>query len=263
MDFFIISCEHGGNHIPSRYRSLFLGQQAVLASHRGHDAGSLLMATELAEALRAPLVASTTSRLLVDLNRSIGHPHLFSATTRHARAEIRAEIVDQHYRPHRSRVEHLVTQAVSRGQRAIHIAAHSFTPELNGTTRNAHVGLLYDPARDGEAEFCAQWKRSLATLAPELRVRRNYPYAGKSDGLTSHLRRNLGFGEYVGVELEINQGIVSAGGARWIALRRVLIDALRDASAPSHKPLLHNAPSRNAPSRNAPSRKPLTNDGAS
>ena len=57
---------------------------------------------------------------------------------------------------------------------------------------------------------------------------------------------------------EINQGIVSAGGARWIALRRVLIDALREASAPSRKPL-----SRNSPSRNAPSRKPLTNDGAS
>ena len=191
MDTFIITCEHGGNRIPAPYRRLFRGQRALLDSHRGYDPGALVMAKALASAFAAPLVASTVSRLLIDLNRSIGHPQLFSAATRGAPAETRAQIVEQHYRPYRVQVERLVRQAVSRGHRVIHISSHSFTAELDGKVRGADVGLLYHPGRRGEAEVCARWKESLAALAPELRVRRNYPYAGKGDGLTSHLRRAL------------------------------------------------------------------------
>ena len=77
MDTFIITCEHGGNRIPAPYRRLFREQSALLDSHRGYDPGSLVMAKALASAYRAPLVASTVSRLLIDLNRSIGNPQLF------------------------------------------------------------------------------------------------------------------------------------------------------------------------------------------
>jgi hypothetical protein len=93
------------------------------------------------------------------------------------------------------------------------------------------VGLLYNPGRRGEAELCARWKSSLEELAPQLRVRRNYPYAGKGDGLTSYLRQRFAPVAYVGIELEINQSIVVAGGRRWKALRSVLIDSLRAACA--------------------------------
>jgi hypothetical protein len=37
--------------------------------------------------------------------------------------------------------------------------------------------------------------------------------------------------DYVGIELEVNQGIVFAAGRRWIALRRMLIDSLRTGCA--------------------------------
>ena len=77
MDTFIITCEHGGNRIPAPYRRLFRERRALLLCHRGYDPGSLVMAKALARACRAPLVASTVSRLLIDLNRSIGHPHCF------------------------------------------------------------------------------------------------------------------------------------------------------------------------------------------
>ena len=231
MDTFIITCEHGGNRIPARYRRLFRGQRALLDSHRGYDPGSLVMAKALASAFAAPLVASTVSRLLIDLNRSIGHPQLFSAVTRAAPAEMRAQIVERYYRPYREQVERLVGQAVSRGHRVVHISSHSFTAELDGRVRGADVGLLYHPGRRGEAEVCARWKESLAALAPELRVRRNYPYAGKGDGLTSHLRLRFAQCDYVGIELEVNQGIDLATGRRWTGLRRVVIDSLRTACA--------------------------------
>ena len=226
-DSFLITCEHGGNRIPAAYRPLFRGRRALLESHRGYDPGALIMARTLARALRAPLVTSTISRLLIDLNRSIGNRRLFSTATRGAPPKLRARIVEQHYLPYRAEVERLVRQSVLRGRRVIHISSHSFTPELDGKVRRADVGLLYHPARRGEAELCARWKASLAASAPRLRVRRNYPYAGKGDGLTSHLRQRFPPTAYVGIELEINQSVVLAAGRRWTTLRRVLTDSLR------------------------------------
>jgi predicted N-formylglutamate amidohydrolase len=199
----------------------------LLDSHRGHDPGALVMARALASAFDAPLVSSTISRLVVDLNRSIGHPRLFATPIRDSSAALRAAIIDRHYRPYRDEVEAFVARFVALGRRVIHISSHSFTPELDGKVRQADVGLLYHPARRGEAELCARWKRSLAAYAPDLRVRRNYPYAGKGDGLTSHLRRRFPDRVYVGVELEINQRIVFGGGRRWTALRAVLVESLR------------------------------------
>jgi predicted N-formylglutamate amidohydrolase len=227
---FLVTCEHGGNRIPARYRALFVGQRTLLDSHRGFDPGALVMAKALAKAFGAPLVAATVSRLLVDLNRSLGHPHLFAPAVRAAPAALRTRIVDEHYRPHRADVERLVRGSVARGLRVIHVASHSFTPVLDGDVRTADVGLLYDPRRRPESALCARWKDALGARAPALRVRRNYPYAGKGDGLTSYLRTRFGPAAYVGVELEINQRIVAAGAPQFPALRRVLVASLRSAA---------------------------------
>jgi predicted N-formylglutamate amidohydrolase len=227
----VITCEHGGNRIPASYRALFRGRRALLESHRGYDPGALAMARDLARAFGAPLVTSTISRLLVDLNRSIGHPRLFSEPIRACPAELRATIVERYYQPYRAKIEALVMRSVSHGRRVIHLSSHSFTPELDGKVRRADVGLLYHPGRRAEAALCDRWKVSLAALAPQLRVRRNYPYAGKGDGLTSHLRRRFPQASYVGIELEVNQAIVLAAGRRWTALRRTLIDSFRAACA--------------------------------
>jgi len=228
---FIITCEHGGNLIPAAYDSLFQDARPLLDSHRGYDPGALLVAQELAAALGGALVTATVSRLLVDINRSIGHRQLFSTMTCRLPPPIRAEILAQYYRPYREQVEQLVRQAVSRKQRVLHISSHSFTPELDGKVRNADVGLLYHPARRGEVALCAHWKTILAGLAPTLRVRRNYPYAGKGDGLTAYLRQRFAADAYIGIELEVNQRMTLAGGAPWATLRALLIDSLRTASA--------------------------------
>jgi predicted N-formylglutamate amidohydrolase len=190
------------------------------------------MAKALARGLGAPLVSSTVSRLLIDLNRSAHHPRLFSVATRAAGEGIRAEIVARHYRPYRARVERLVRQSVARGRRVLHISSHSFTPQLDGRVRRADVGLLYDPGRPGEVHLCGRWKAGLTAFAPELRVRRNYPYAGKGDGLTAYLRRAFPAAAYVGIELEINQAYACVDARRWAVLRHALIESLRTACNP-------------------------------
>jgi len=228
-DHFLITCEHGGNRIPPRYRYLFAGFEALLQTHRGYDVGALALARELAGALAAPLFASTTSRLLVDLNRSVGHPHLYSEATRGAPATVRSEVLERYYLPHRNQVEADIAAAVAHGRRVIHVASHSFTPELDGAVRNTDIGLLYDPARPGEVELCRRWQAQLKVCAPGLKVRRNYPYAGKSDGFTTYLRRRFPAENYIGIELEINQKHVLNGGRHWHAFRGWVIEALRQA----------------------------------
>lgn len=225
-DHVLITCEHGGNRIPARYRPLFQGFEALLQTHRGFDPGARAVGRQLAKTLAAPLFVSTTSRLLIDLNRSVGHPRLYSEITRRAPAPVRREILDAYYLPYRNRVEAHVTDAIARGRRVIHVSSHSFTPQLEGAVRRADVGLLYDPARCSELELCRRWQAALEARMPELDVRRNYPYTGKSDGLTRYLRGRFPADLYVGVELEINQKHVLRGGRRWRALRCHVVDSL-------------------------------------
>ena len=223
----VITCEHGGNRIPVLYRDWFRGQRQQLESHRGYDPGALVMARELATAFAAPLVVSTVSRLLVDLNRSVGHPRLHIEAIRKAPAEVRQQILKHYYRPYREQAERVVRRAVADEGFVIHVSSHSFTPELDGKVRNADIGLLYDPARQREQVLCESWQASLKTCAPDLTVRRNYPYAGKGDGLTLWFRRHLPPDAYVGIELEVNQKHVFTAGRPWTALRKVIIESLR------------------------------------
>jgi hypothetical protein len=75
-------------------------------------------------------------------------------------------------------------------------------------------------------DLCERWKASLEACAPNLTVRRNYPYAGKGDGLTAWFRRRLPPGAYVGIELEVNQKHAARAGRHWTALRKVIVESL-------------------------------------
>jgi predicted N-formylglutamate amidohydrolase len=222
----VITCEHGGNRIPGRYHCLFKANQVLLDTHRGFDPGALSMAKELAAEFTAPLVASSVSRLLVDLNRSVGHPHFHCEAIRKQKSEVRDIILKHYYQPYRTKAEHLVRQAIANHGQVIHISSHSFTPELDSKVRNADIGLLYDPARPYEVALCEQWKLALKAYAPELSIRRNYPYQGKGDGLAAWFRKRLPPDTYVGIELEINQKHILKAGRHWATLRKVIVKSL-------------------------------------
>ena len=225
-DAIIITCEHGGNEVPAAYTSLFAGHEALLPTHCGWDAGALTLAQQMATAFDAPLFAATTTRLLIDLNRSIGHRQLHSEATRGLPRAARLGIAAQYYRPHRDAVESEVARLVAVDRRVVHIASHSFTPELGGVVRQADVAWLYDPRRAGECALAAQWLTALKHRRPDLKLRRNYPYEGKGDGLTALLRKRHSEAAYVGIELEVNQRFVMAGGPAWTVLRADIVKAL-------------------------------------
>jgi predicted N-formylglutamate amidohydrolase len=230
-DFVLLTCEHGGNRVPAAFRRLFDPHRQLLNSHRGYDPGALELARVCARHLTVPLHFATVTRLLVELNRSLGHPALFSVVSKSLNSVERASLLETYYFPYRSRVEAEVAQAAKRGRRVIHVSFHTFTPQMDGVIRNADVGLLYDPRRPREVEFSALFKQSLAARRPGLTIRKNYPYLGKSDGFTTSLRKKWGDTVYLGIELEVNQRWPSSDPREWRLLQQAIAEAARETIA--------------------------------
>ena len=203
----VISCEHGGNLIPATYAPFFNEAEAVLQTHRGYDPGALELFQLLAGELADFSQYSRTSRLLVELNRSLHHKNLFSSFTKPTPPSTKEKIINDYYLPYRQLVEEKIRSFLSEGESVTHISVHSFTPELDGKERNADIGLLYDPARPEEKIFCEQWKKELKNVVPSAMVRLNYPYKGKADGFTTYLRKRFPEG-YKGIELEVSQKLI-------------------------------------------------------
>ncbi len=213
----LVTAEHGGNEVPSDYRELFVGHRALLDSHRGWDPGTLDLARSLAEKLGATLFGSTVTRLLVDLNRSAHNPRVFSEITRSLPRVERVALLERFHRPHWDQVR----AAASRATKLVtlHLGVHSFAPVLNGQVRTPDIALLYDPTRPLELELATLWSHGLAEALPDRVVRRNNPYRGAADGLTTALRRRLAGTRYLGIEIEVNQRHVRADGTfpTWVS----------------------------------------------
>lgn len=224
-DAVVLSCEHGGNRVPRAYAALFRGRRALLDSHRGWDPGTLEIGRFLARRFGWPLIAATTTRLLVEPNRSERSPQLFSEITRRLPAAVKRRLVAEHHRPHREAVR----AAVAEAKRALHLSLHSFTPVWRGRRRATDVGILHDPARTRERAFSLSWQRALRALRPDLRVHLNRPYRGWTDGLTTALRKEFGDRRYAGIELEVSQRFPLGDASSWRALRSVLADSLEEA----------------------------------
>jgi predicted N-formylglutamate amidohydrolase len=134
--------------------------------------------------------------------------------------------MEEYYRPYRRRIESEIGRLCSRGKGILHLSVHTFTPVLKGKMRFADIGLLYDPSRRREALFCRKWKLALRGEDPTLRVRLNYPYSGRSDGFTTHLRTLFGEEVYLGIEIEVNQKFALRERNRWLGVQRIILDSI-------------------------------------
>jgi predicted N-formylglutamate amidohydrolase len=199
----LLTCEHGGNEIPEEYQKYFINAGKVLNSHRGYDPGAMDLFIFLRD-LADYSFYSRTSRLLIELNRSFHHPALFSEFTKNLSSEEKNRIVSRFYLPYRDSVEALIAEILSKGEKVLHISVHSFSSELNGNVRNTDIGLLFDPSKAEEKNYCKILKNQLITPGSQFKVRFNYPYLGKADGFTTCLRKKIPQ-NYSGIEMEINQ----------------------------------------------------------
>lgn len=202
----VLSCEHGGNKIPTEFEYLFAGSKSMLKSHCGYDPGTLDLFNYLAP-LATFSKSNSTSRLLIECNRSLHHPSLFSEFSKVLDRGTKNDVVNTYYQPYRSAVQTAIDDQMRRQAQVLHISLHSFVPKLDDEIRVNDIGLLYDPKRQEEKLFCRQFKEKLQKADPSLKIRLNYPYLGSADGFTTYLRKQFPDG-YLGIELEINQALV-------------------------------------------------------
>jgi predicted N-formylglutamate amidohydrolase len=222
----LITCEHARNRVPAALRGLFAGDPGVLQTHRSWDPGALELARRLGRRLETPVHAGEVSRLLVDLNRSADSRELFSAYTRVLDGMTRMQLLQRYYLPYRLPVAPGIQRTVDLGFRVVHVSVHTFTPVLGRKVRDVDIGLLYDPARAWEVDLVERWRSALAVLLPGLRIRRNAPYRGTSDGHTRALRGLFPETRYAGIELEVNQRFPLRQPVAWTKIQTALATSL-------------------------------------
>ncbi|WP_407443058.1 N-formylglutamate amidohydrolase [Fibrobacter sp.] len=212
----IITCEHASNKLPAVAKALRIPSN-ILESHRGYDIGALGIYKKWVKNLHPDFhCCGPYSRLFIDLNRSITNK---SSLNKFWKTSITSGTIQgaaknvaiAYHKKYREPIENFVKGTLQKGTPIIHLAIHSFTPNLNGKERNADIGILYDPRISVEKKLADILIKEIKERAPELRIRKNYPYQGKTDGLCTTLRKlaakNYPDDEtmYAGFEIEFNQ----------------------------------------------------------
>jgi len=221
----VLTCEHAYPDIPEQYQNLFFKEPEILNTHEAYDTGALDLFKEL-ESLADFSHFQTIGRLLIETNRSKHHPKLFSRYSGVLSEQDKADILQTYYIPYRSKIERKIREYINQENTVLHLSIHTFTPLLNSVERNCDIGLLYDPKRVAEKQFCKTLKENILEQNQEFRIRYNYPYLGKADGFTTALRK-LFPKQYMGIELEVNQKWVSDNKMD-STIKNLILDSLKE-----------------------------------
>jgi predicted N-formylglutamate amidohydrolase len=226
----LLLCEHASAHIPEAFDGLGLSAADRLR-HIAWDIGALALARGLADALDAPLVHATYSRLLLDLNRppdaadsiversegtDIPGNLGLDASHRHAR---RRRIYD----PFHAAVSDVLDARHAAGLATVVVSIHSFTPRYHGQARPWHAGVIARGERRlGDA--------LLAGLRADARscIGDNEPYAPVA-GVFHSIEQHAEARGLDGAMIEVRQDLLgdAVGVAAWTRrLATVLSDAL-------------------------------------
>lgn len=147
---FLFTCDHYGRLIPRA-----LGDLGVSASelerHIAWDIGIAGVATRVANALGAHLIAQRYSRLVIDCNRpftSPGSVPLFSeATTIPGNEGLTADQIEARQReifqPYHHRIAQALDARAESQMPTVLVSLHSFTPVYSGIARPWHIGTLH------------------------------------------------------------------------------------------------------------------------
>lgn len=147
---FLFTCDHYGRLIPRA-----LGDLGVPASelerHIAWDIGIAGVATRVANALGAHLIAQRYSRLVIDCNRPFASPGsvpLFSeATTIPGNEGLTADQIEARqleiFQPYHHRIAQTLDARAKAGTPTMLVSLHSFTPVYSGIARPWHIGTLH------------------------------------------------------------------------------------------------------------------------
>lgn len=204
----IISCEHASDHIPQDYCKHLAADAHILNSFAALDIYAKELTQEMVKEIKCDHIFGNISRFILDLNKNPHHDHCFSTWAQnHLSSVEKKELLNQYYHPYRQQLIDLIQNYIQKNLQIIHLSIHTFSPISKGQEHNAAIGILYDPHRHGEKEVARIWHELLIKRTP-FRVRLNYPRTGKSDNLTSYLRKQFAEKDYLGLEIECNASLL-------------------------------------------------------
>ena len=206
----VISCEHASNTVPPCFEWVFPNKSRVLASHRGYDVGAAVITDALAQRLSLTPVCGEITRLLIDINRSLGNPTMFSPYAHKLAEAQREQLIKTYYLPHCKKLAAAIDRGLRGAEHVLHVAIHSFTPWWDGIRRDGEMGILYDPEMKSESRFAMRMKRHLTAAGYHTRL--NFPYHGRDDSLCHTFRGRYG-DRYSGIEIEVNNIMVRQSSA--------------------------------------------------
>ena len=230
----LLVCDHAGRATPAA-----LGDMGVSPPdwdrHIAWDIGAAGVCAALAPALGAACITQAYSRLVIDCNRTPGHPTSIPPVSDGTpvpanvllAADAAARRVAEIFTPYHEAIAGELDRRAEAGLPSVLVAMHSFTPVLAGMARPWQAGVLHN--RD------PRLSHALARLltADGFLVGDNEPYqlSDESDyTVPVHAeRRGLAY-----VELEIRQDLIASaeGQQEWAArLARLLPQALAEAGA--------------------------------
>lgn len=186
----IIICDHATNLVPPEYGTLGL-DDIQLNRHIGYDIGALGVALGLGRRLRATVVFSRFSRLLIDPNRGEDDPTLIMQLSDGAivpgnavlgTAE-RARRVAAFHAPYHAAIAAELDAMQARGLVPAVVSIHSFTEAWRGVPRKWHAAILWD----NDPRLAVPLLRELRARTG-LEVGDNEPYSGhlRNDSIFRH-----------------------------------------------------------------------------
>lgn len=186
------------------------------------DEPAAYVAQRLASKLQVPLLLNRYSPDLIDVTHSLHHRSLFPPQTRAWSTEQRQQLIDTIYAPYWLSVRQAIQTGLDCSGYLIHLSISTFDIQKKKKIQRADAGLLYDPAREHEVDFCLDLIDELYEEVPMLRVRRNYPGRGTTDRLTKTMRMEFADKNYFGIELMLNRAWVG----RPLPIRDEVIDGI-------------------------------------
>jgi predicted N-formylglutamate amidohydrolase len=208
-NWFIV-CDHASNRVPRALDSLGLRAEE-LALHIAWDIGAALVAERLASRLRAPLVETGYSRLIIDCNR---YPHASDSippvsdhrwieANKEIDREARRQRQIEFFQPYHRTIHSALLEADREGHNPAFLSIHSCAPSMDGRHRPWHIGVGW--SRD--QRMSAPVLKQLAGLNHVI-VGNNEPYkleVGEDFTTPEHaMRRGLAH-----LQIEFRQDLVS------------------------------------------------------
>lgn len=215
----LLLCDHASRKVPLALGDLGL-EAASFERHIAYDIGAEAVSRRLSAHLDAPLVVAGFSRLVIDLNRPVGHPESIveeiDGTPIPANQALdesaRRRRITELFEPYHGAVNRTLARLREAGAPPAIFSVHSFSPGYGATPRPWDVGVL--------------WNRDPRIAAPlmdmlearGLKVGDNQPYSGQRLAYTIDVHGGAAGLANCVIEISQDQVRDAAGIDRWSSI---------------------------------------------